>query len=349
MDKFSVGVAGCGAIATERHIPAIKNSDQAQLRAVYDHKLPNAERAASRFDVPYEYADFDRFLDDVDVTTIATPPFVHRDLTVAALRSDTHVLCEKPFAVEKSDAEAMLEAAERYNARLGIVHNFLFADSVKKAKTRVQNGSVGEVQYVKGFQLSSPARGLPSWYADLPYDLFFDESPHLLYLMEEFIGSLTPTHVESQTADERLKSLSATFDGEDDRRGQLTMHFNAPLSEWYLFVIGTEQVLIVDVFRDILYAFGRERFHSSVEVLQTSLSAVMQILLGIARSGIRLLADDLYFGFADLFDRYLQAVRTGDEPPVTAADGYRIFDTMYEVIEYDERSISAAHRGSDSR
>lgn len=336
MNKYSVGVAGCGSIATERHIPAIKNSNRAELRAVYDHKLPNAERAASRFGVPNRYAEYDEFLKEVDVVTIATPPFVHHELTVTALESGTHVLCEKPFSVQKEDAKDMLNAAEQSENRLGIVHNFLFSDSVMKAKRKVHGGSIGDIQYVKGFQLSSPSRGLPSWYTDLPYDLFFDESPHLLYLMEEFVGSLTPTHVETQSDDERLTSLTATFNGERQRRGQLTMHFDAPLSEWYLLIVGTERVLIVDIFRDILYEFDSEQFHSSIEVLQTSLSAVVQILTGVAWSGVRLLTNDLYFGFGELLDRYLRAIHSGGELPVSAADGYRTFDTMYEVIEFDE-------------
>jgi len=338
MDEVAIGVAGCGSIATERHIPAIKSNDQTILRAVYDHKLPDAERAASRFDVPNGYADFDRYLNDVEITTIATPPFAHRDLVVTALRSNTHVLCEKPFAVERSDASEMFDGAERSRARLGIVHNFLFADSVRKARDKVRAGEVGSVEYIKGFQLSSPSRGLPSWYTDLPYDLFFDESPHLLYLMEEFIGELTPRHVRSQFGEDRIQSLTATFDGRDDSVGQLTMHFDAPLSEWYLFVIGTRKVLVIDVFRDVLYEFDAESSHSSFSVLQTSLSAVVQILTGVAWSGVRLFSDDLYFGFDELLEQYLRAIRFDSRLPVTAEDGYRVFQTMYDVIELDDRS-----------
>lgn len=336
MSGFSVGVAGCGSIATERHVPVIKHNERAELHSVYDHKFPNAERVARRFDVPKMYDEYASFVEEVDVVTIAAPPFAHHDLTVAALESGTHVLCEKPFAVEKADAEAMLETAEDSSARLGIVHNFLFANSVRKAKELVRTGRVGEIQYVKGFQLSSPSRGLPSWYTELPYDLFFDESPHLLYLMEEFVGELAPRHVEPQFDGEQLQSLTATFSGERETVGQLTMLFDAPLSEWYLCVVGTERVLIVDIFRDVLYTFDREFSHSPLEVLQTSVSAMFQIGLGVAKSGVRLVTDDLYFGFDELFERYLRAVETGGELPVSEADGYRIFETMYEVIEFEE-------------
>jgi len=79
MTQFATGVAGCGAIATERHMPAIQANERTELVSVYDHKYPNAEGAASSFDVGNAYDDFDAFLNTVDLITIATPPFVHAD------------------------------------------------------------------------------------------------------------------------------------------------------------------------------------------------------------------------------------------------------------------------------
>ena len=335
MSCYTVGVAGCGSIATERHIPAVRANTETELVSVYDHKYPNAENAASTFDIEGAYDDYAAFLKSVDLVTIATPPFAHADLSVAALESGTHVLCEKPMAVERADAERMLRADEEHDARLGLVHNFLFSHSMQKARRLVDSGAIGEVQYVKGFQVSSPSRGLPSWYTDLPYDLFFDEAPHFLYLMEEFIGRPQPDHVKPEFRDGKLHSLTATLTGAEDRIGQLTMHFNAPLSEWYLFVVGDRQLLIVDIFRDILYRFDRETSHSATEVLAVSLSAVSQILGGVARSGIRLLRDDLYFGFDELLDQYVHALRYGTDLPVSARDGYRIFETAYDIVEFE--------------
>jgi predicted dehydrogenase len=331
-----VGVAGCGSIATERHIPALQNNDSVELVSLYDHKYPNAEETAEQFGVPNRHDDFAAFVDDVDMITIATPPFVHRELSTAALEAGVHVLCEKPMAVERDDAKAMLDAATESNARLGIVHNFLFSNSISRAKRLVARGEIGDVQYVTGYQISSPNRGLPSWYTDLPYDLFFDESPHLLYLMEHFIGDLATDHVKTQFGPDRLESLTATFDGAGGQVGHLTMNFDAPLSEWYLIVVGSESVLIADIFRDILYRFDTERAHSSFEVLSVSLSAVKQILTGVVKSGVRLVNDDLYFGFDELLNRHVRAVQTGRELPVSAENGYDIFETMYDVIEYED-------------
>jgi predicted dehydrogenase len=337
MSRYTVGVAGCGSIATERHIPAIQTNDATELVSVYDHKYPNAERAASKFDIKNAFDDYEAFLDTVDIVTIATPPVVHAEQSITALESGTHVLCEKPMAVEKEDAERMVHADREQEARLGLVHNFLFSHSMRKAKRLVNRGEIGDVQYIKGFQVSSPSRGLPSWYTELPYDLFFDEAPHLLYLMEHFIGQPKPRHVEPQFDDNQLQSLTATLVGEDDRMGQLTMHFNAPFSEWYLFIIGTQEILIVDIFRDILYQFGHETSHSAKEVLMMSISAIYQITNGVIKSGVRLLQNDLYFGFNDLLNRYIRAIQHGTDLPISAEDGHRILNSAYDIIEFKKQ------------
>ncbi|MFW6321536.1 MAG: hypothetical protein ACOC0Z_06755, partial [Halohasta sp.] len=71
------------------------------------------------------------------------------------------------------------------------------------------------------------------------------------------------------------------------------------------------------------------------EVLFVSLSAVRQILEGVTKSGLRLLRDDMYFGFDFLLAEYLEAVRYGSELPVSAAEGHRIFEAAYDVIEFE--------------
>lgn len=334
--QWTVGVAGCGTIANDRHLPALESIPHVDVAAVYDHHWENAEHSASRFDVPAVYDDVDELAAaDLDFVTVCTPPFAHADVAVPLLEAGVNVLTEKPMAVELSDADRMLEAADGSGATLGVVHNFLYASSVRRAKELVESGAVGSIEYVKGFQLSSPGRELPSWYTDLPGGLFFDESPHLLYLMEEFAGDLSVEGVTAEQSAEprQLDSVTATYQSDVDTVAQLTMSFTSPISEWFLAVVGSERVLVVDVFRDILVQFRSDGDHSPLQVVKTAVSGMAQFTAGMATSTIASLRGDLFFGYDALATQYVRALETGTEPPVTGEDGRSVLADIHETLE----------------
>lgn len=334
--RYEVGVVGCGSIANERHIPALQANPRVSLSTVYDHNWPNAEKTAEDHDIINIYDDYESFLaSDLDLITISTPPFTHAEYAVNALEAGTNVLCEKPMAVELEDAQRMVTAADESSTELGIVHNFLYSRSVRKARRLVEEGAFGDIRYVKGVQFSSPRRDLPSWYIDLPGGLFFDESPHLLYLIESFIGSLDVVSATAQKNDrsgQPLESVTATFDGVDGRQGQLSMIFDAPLSEWFFVICGTKRLAVVDIFRDIIVHVGQENSHSPVEVLQTALSGMGQFGYGAVKSGVHMIQGDLFFGFETLLDQYLNSLESSAASPVTPEQGYKILEGSHSVL-----------------
>jgi predicted dehydrogenase len=79
---------------------------------------------AARHDLPLctELADA---LDDpaVKAVVIVTPHSLHRPMLEAAVRAGKHVFCEKPLALHRGDAQAMIRACREPGLVLGVGHN----------------------------------------------------------------------------------------------------------------------------------------------------------------------------------------------------------------------------------
>src|SRR5262249_39816255 len=160
---------------------------------------------------------------------------------------------EKPMCLTVADGEELVELADRRQRVLGLVHNFQFARSVRRARACLDEGRWGRITALHGFQLSSPDRRLPSWFEKLPLGLFYDESPHLLYLLRAFGGPVTLRRA-SQVPSARGNVTPALLQVELDASGlpaTLFMNFEAPVSEWQLMVLTERGAALIDIFRDI--------------------------------------------------------------------------------------------------
>ena len=98
--KVRVGIIGCGGIAFGKHMPSLKTVPEVEMVAFCDIIPERAEDAAAKFGVEGSkcYADYRELLEDksIDVVHVLTPNKSHSEITVAALESGKHVMCEKP-------------------------------------------------------------------------------------------------------------------------------------------------------------------------------------------------------------------------------------------------------------
>ncbi|WP_337173626.1 Gfo/Idh/MocA family oxidoreductase [Paludisphaera sp.] len=104
-----VGLGGFGLYALQQY---------SQVPGVRPVALAGTARqasiaAAKRFGIPdVEAVDSLLGRDDVDLVYIATPPFLHHEQALKALRSGKHVLCEKPLAMTVEQADEMIAEAK---------------------------------------------------------------------------------------------------------------------------------------------------------------------------------------------------------------------------------------------
>ncbi|MGG5253500.1 Gfo/Idh/MocA family protein [Neobacillus sp. SM06] len=181
MGKLKIGVIGCGSIAKHRHLPEYAINEQVEIAAVCDIVETRAQEAAEKYQAK-AYTDYKELLanEEIDAVSVCTPNYLHAPISIAALNAGKHVLCEKPMATSKEEAQAMIDAAKKNNKKLMIGHNQRFVSSHVKAKKLIESGEIGKIY---SFRTSFGHRGPETWSADGKNSWFFKKE-------QAFIGAM---------------------------------------------------------------------------------------------------------------------------------------------------------------
>jgi predicted dehydrogenase len=86
----------------------------------------------------------------VQAVVLATPHSMHLEQIVAAARAGKAVLCEKPLALTRADAERAVEACERAGVLLGVGHDKRHFASMRELRRIVESGELGQFLLVEG-------------------------------------------------------------------------------------------------------------------------------------------------------------------------------------------------------
>ena len=110
--RLKVGIVGLNM--GRSHLRRYLECGRADVVAVCDLDEDRLTRVADEFDVPFRTTRFKDLLarKDVRAVSIATPNSLHAPMTIAALKAGKHVLCEKPPALNRRQAERMYAAAK---------------------------------------------------------------------------------------------------------------------------------------------------------------------------------------------------------------------------------------------
>jgi predicted dehydrogenase len=110
-----VGFVGAGANTRKHHIPKLKAQPGVELVAVANRSKESGERVAKEFGIARVHDDWRQVVEakDVDAICIGTWPYMHRELTMAALTAGKHVLCEARMAMNAAEGRQMLAASRK--------------------------------------------------------------------------------------------------------------------------------------------------------------------------------------------------------------------------------------------
>ena len=167
MREIHVGIVGCGGIANGKHLPSLAQLPYVKVVAFCDIIEERAQKAAKEYGTEDArvYTDYQEMLSkegpDLEAVHVCTPNRSHSPITVAALDSGRHVLCEKPMAIDVAGAEAMLEASKRNGKILTIGYQTRNYPQWVYLKNAIEHDELGEIYYARALALRR--RAVPTW------------------------------------------------------------------------------------------------------------------------------------------------------------------------------------------
>jgi myo-inositol 2-dehydrogenase/D-chiro-inositol 1-dehydrogenase len=146
-DPVSIGVIGCGRVATSWHLPVLRTLPGARIAAIADLEADRLERVGAQFEVEHRYRDPMALISDLEVEAVAicVPAAAHADLAVAALGEGKHLFVEKPLALTLGECDRMIEAAANSDVRTTVGFNLRHHRLLRRARELIRAGAIGAV------------------------------------------------------------------------------------------------------------------------------------------------------------------------------------------------------------
>lgn len=152
MRKIKWGVLSTANIGLAKVILAMQKAEYCDIVAICSRDLSKAQQAAKKLGISHAYGSYDELLADPDIEAVYNPlpNHLHVPLSIQALQAGKHVLCEKPIALDATEAQKLLAESQKF-PRLKIMEAFMyrFYPQWIKAKELVDAGAIGEVKTIQ--------------------------------------------------------------------------------------------------------------------------------------------------------------------------------------------------------
>jgi predicted dehydrogenase len=335
MGTLRVGIIGSGGIARSVHIPNYLKQEDVKVVACCDVVEASAKSCAEQFNIPRFYTDYKEMLEkeDLDIVSVCTPNYLHKDPAIAALNAGVNVMCEKPIAMNATEGRAMVEAAKKNGKTLAMGLMTRQQSDMQALKRAIDGGELGEIYFAKAHALRR--RGIPGWGVFGEKDKqgggpLIDIGVHIMDSALWLLGHPKPIAVSGKTYTKFGK-----------RRDVLGL-----MGQWN-----------VDTFTVEDFAVGLVRFDNGATMeIESSFAAniehdVMDIKLLGDKGGASLNPLRIYternrtlYDITPVFlprvasheeniKKFVQAIRDGGKPPVTGEEGLmvtEIIDAIYQ-------------------
>jgi predicted dehydrogenase len=319
-DKVRIGVIGLG-IMGEQYVRIYQAHPLATVTAVCTRNPAKAEVVGAKYGIDARFTDYREMLDvgSFDAVCVATPDFAHFAPVKAVLEAGKHVLCEKPFTTELSEADELLKISRaRPNQTLQVAFNHRWLASYHHGYTAIQNGSIGKplAGYARKNDTIFVSTEMINW-ASYSTPIHF-LGAHDIDLMRWFFGA-EPVEARAYGVKEVL--VKKGIDTYDLIQAQIRFASGAIATIESAWIYPNSFPTIVDSFVEVVGSEGHLHFDRKRESIEMSTPKQFTYPKTFLTHEI---FGKLRGAFVECLSDFLDSVINQSQPKVTAFDGRQV-------------------------
>lgn len=191
--KTKVGLVGCGQISSI-YLESPAKFDNLQIVACADIDMERARAQARRYNVPKVYTVDELLADpEIEIVLNLTIPKVHAQIGLAAVEQGKSPYSEKPLGINRTEGQALLQAAHAKNLRVGCAPDTFLGGGIQTCIQLINEGKIGEPVAATAFMMG---HGPESWHADPDFFYqvgagpMFDMGPYYLTALVAMLGPI---------------------------------------------------------------------------------------------------------------------------------------------------------------
>ena len=149
-DALRIAIVGAGRFTQSRSLPNFLKIPGVEIKAIANRRLETAREVARKFEIAEATDDWRSLVerDDIDAVFVGTPPDVHPEITIAAMRAGKDVLSQTRMARDLDGAKEMLQVAWDTGRKVGLARPSGYIAAGRYVKRLLGDGYVGNVRQV---------------------------------------------------------------------------------------------------------------------------------------------------------------------------------------------------------
>jgi predicted dehydrogenase/nucleoside-diphosphate-sugar epimerase len=336
-------LVGAGNIATV-HAEALRGLTEARIAAVVDPRLAMAERLASATPGARAYGSLGAALavGGFDTAHVLVPPDAHHAAALPLLEAGFSTLVEKPLAASGAQCDALIAAAARSGATLGVNQNFVFHPAFQRLRRELEAGLFGPLRFVDCLynmplrQLA--ARQFSHWMFHTPGNILLEQAVHPLSQIMALSGPVEQVRAiagpPAQIAQgvSFFSSVTATLDCRA-APAQLRFAVGQAFPFWQVTAVCDDGVIVADILSNRTFAHARTRWLEPVDLLLSGARTAGGLLratlrnaydYGLSTARLKPRSDGFFQSMQGSIGAFYAALDAGARPELDGAFGRNV-------------------------